>query len=93
MVGGDCLMISPFLAGIGPNFLNFGKMTRGGKKRSTNSGDLGWQSKKNRDLVFGFFSEKQKRRGKGKPMQKQGERVWMNKNEGGCTQRLRFGKL
>lgn len=69
------------------------KNDKRGKKRSTNSGDLGWQSKKNRDLVFGFFSEKQKRRGKGKPMQKQGERVWMNKNEGGCTQRLRFGKL
>lgn len=57
IVGGDCLMTFPFLAGTGPNFFNFGKVTREKKKRSTNSGDLKWQNKKNRGLGWvGFFS-------------------------------------
>lgn len=48
-------MTFPFLAGTGPNFFNFGKVTREKKKRSTNSGDLKWQNKKNRGLGWVVF--------------------------------------
>lgn len=73
MVGGDCLMTFPFLAGTEPNFLNFGKVTKR-KKRSINSGDPEWQKKKKRSLgvlvclgLF-FFSQRSKRgQGKGNP--------------------------
>lgn len=61
MVGGDCLMTFPFLAGTGPNFLNFGKVTRGKKMRHTNFGELEWQNNKNRGLGFDSFFERSKR--------------------------------
>lgn len=60
------------------------------KKKSTNSGDLEWQNKKNRGLGLGFFPKKQKRGAKGKSMNKQVERTWMDKMEGGHAERPRF---
>lgn len=33
IVGGECLMTFPFLAGTGPNFFKFGKVTREEQKK------------------------------------------------------------
>ena len=57
MVGGDCLMTFPFLAGMGPNFHNFGKVTRGKKEALI---PVIWNGRIRKTGVWGlgFFSVK-----------------------------------
>lgn len=64
MVGGDCLMTFPFLAGTGPNFLNFGKVTKGKRKKEKKKALIlviwNGRIRKTGVWVWGFFQRSKK---------------------------------
>lgn len=86
-------MTFPFLAGTRPNFLNFGKVTRG--KKETLILEI-WNGRIRKTgvwvccFVFFFFQRSKREEWKEKSMNKHVERTWMDENEGGCAERPRF---
>lgn len=58
-------MTFPFLAGTGPNFLNFGKVTKGKRKKEKKKALIlviwNGRIKKKQGFGFGFFSKEAKK--------------------------------
>lgn len=80
IVGGDCLMTFPFLAGTGPNFFNFGKVTRERERKKKEALILViWNGRVGKTEVWGrlgFFLKEKTRVGKAKSLNTQVESMW-----------------